>query len=186
MEDDLTGLLRAWTDGDQGARDRFFERVYPDLQRLAAKRLIGEPADLTLGATDLVNEAYVRLSAQRRVDWRCRAQFFALSATMIRRILVDHAKHRGRHKRGAGRLRVPLDESAAIGSALDVDVLAVDRALTELAAVRATAARIVELRFFSGLGVEETAATLGLSRATVVRRWRFARAWLARSLGVEA
>ncbi len=183
MEDDLTGLLRAWSAGDRPARDRFFERVYPDLRRLAAGRLLRERADISIDATELVNEAFLRLASQRRVEWQSRAQFFALMSTLLRRILVDHAKRRGRSKRGSAAVHVPFDEQWIAAEPIDVDLLALDEALTDLAAIRATAARIVEMRFFGGLEVDETAASLGLSRATVIRRWRFARAWLARRLG---
>ena len=192
MEEDLTALLRAWAAGDQPARDRLFERVYPDLRRMAAGRLLRERADISVDATELVHEAFLRLKDQRLVDWESRTQFFALTSTLLRRILVDHAKRRRRDKRGAAAVHIPFDEAWAIGDRagrtagagekITVDLLDLDEALADLAAIRASAARIVELRFFTGLEIAETAECLGLSRATVIRRWRFARAWLTRRL----
>ena len=178
----ITAWLVAWTAGDQEAERRLFDLVYPELKRLARRHLAREHGRITLGATDLVNEAYLRLVAQR--GWQNRQQFFALAATYLRWILVDHAKHGRRRKRGSDAVHLALDEELLPGGAgLDLDLLALDQALVELARVRTLAARIVELRFFAGLSLEETVDALGASRATVLRQWRFARAWLAHQLG---
>lgn len=178
----ITAWLVAWAAGDREAERRLFDLVYPELKRLARQRLAREQGRITLGATDLVNEAYLRLVAQR--GWQNRHQFFAVSATFLRWILVDHAKHGRRRKRGSDAVHLALDEELLPGGAgPDLDLLALDQALVELARIRTLAARIVELRFFAGLSVEEAAEALGASRATVLRQWRFARAWLACRLG---
>ncbi len=180
---EVTVLLQSWSSGDVDARDRLFELVYSDLHRLAASRLYGERSELSIEATDLAHEVFLRLVEQRRTDWQCRAQFFALTSTLLRRILVDRAKRRGRLKRGGGAMHVSFEAMAVGSPAIDIDLLALDEALVELAAIRLTAARIVELRFIAGLSVEETAQVIGLSRRSVMRRWRFARAWLLKRLG---
>ena len=180
---DITELLNGWAAGEPRAQEQLFTLVYPELHRLAGSFLRREPEAISLQSTDLVNEAYLKLVTQRPRQWHQRSQFFAFSATVIRRILVDHAKRRKRLKRGSGRVHLTLDEEALPGTYRDVDLLALDLALVELARVRMSAARIVELKFFAGLSLEETAATLGLGRTTVQRRWRFARSWLARRLG---
>ena len=178
----ITAWLVAWAAGDGEAERRLFDLVYPELKRLARQRLARERGQITLGATDLVSEAYLRLVAQR--GWQNRQQFFALAATYLRWILVDHAKHGRRRKRGHDAVHLALDEELLPGGTRpDLDLLALDQALVELARVRTLAARIVELRFFAGLSLEETADALGASRATVLRQWRFARAWLACQLG---
>ena len=181
----VTSLLKSWAAGDHRARERLFEVVYPELRKLAEARLRREPRQPSIQATELVSEAYLRLIGQERVDWQSRAQFFALSATMIRRILVDRAKTRLRRKRGAGAIHLSLEDAAPTTSGFrpEVDLLALDEALQALARIRATAVRIVELRYFAGLSVEETAGVMGIGEATVVRRWRFAKAWLAEQLG---
>jgi RNA polymerase sigma factor (TIGR02999 family) len=180
----ITEWLQAWAAGDREAEHWLFDLVYPELKRLARRQLARERGRITLGATDLVNEAYLRLAAQR--DWQNRHHFFALAATLLRWILVDHAKQGGRQKRGRGAVHLVFDETLLPGAPPDLDLLALDEALVALARVRTLAARIVELRFFAGLSVEEAAMALGVSRATVLRQWRFARAWLARTLGAEA
>lgn len=180
--DDLTELLRSWKDAGR-QRERLFDRIYPELHRLARQQLARERSSISIQATELVHEAYLRLVDQRRSDWQCRAQFYALAALTLRRILVDHAKHRRRHKRGAGAVHLSLDETLIPGTAPELDVLALDQALVELAKIRLTTARVVELRYFAGLSLEETAAVMGIARKTVQRRWRFARAWLGRRLG---
>lgn len=178
---EVTDLLAAWRSGEPRAEGRLFESVYPELRRLANRRLREERA-WSVQATELANEAYLRLIDQRHTDWQSRAHFYAIAATMIRRILVDRARHRLRHKRGAGAAHVPLDQVDLATSESAYELLDLDLALTLLAAVDPSASRIVELRFFGGLEVAETAAVLGVSRATVIRRWRFARAWLAERL----
>lgn len=181
--EDVTGLLQSWAKGDQGSQDRLFDLVYPELRKIAANRLNAEPYPSSLQTTELVGEAYLRLVDQSKVDWQCRAQFFALAATFIRRILVDRAKSRFRAKRGAGAIHVSLDQAKAFIPGQNLDLLALDQALTELARIRATTARMVELRYFGGLNIDETASVLGLGKATVVRKWRFAKAWLAEWIG---
>ncbi|MEM7048323.1 MAG: ECF-type sigma factor [Acidobacteriota bacterium] len=179
---EITALLAAWAAGHEQATDDLFERLYPELRRLARQRLLREP-HTALQATELAHEVFLRLARQNRCHWHSREQFFALSSTLLRRVLVDRAKHRLRRKRGSGVALLSLDEVAAPGllppshSLLDID-----RALEELAEIRATAARVVELLIFAGLSLDETAHALNLGRSTVQRRWRFARSWLARRL----
>jgi RNA polymerase sigma factor (TIGR02999 family) len=168
--------------GDPGALDDCFPLVYYELRRLAGRFLRAEGDGHTLQPTALVHEAYLRLVGQRSVDWRNRAQFLGVAAEMMRRILVNHAVARRTEKRGGGASRVALDETVRVLEADDVDLLALDGALAALAAVDARASRVVELRFFAGLGIEETAEVLGVSPATVKRDWTVARAWLRRRL----
>ena len=180
---EVTRLLKAWADGDHASQERLFELVYPELRRVAATKLHGEPYAASIQTTELVNEVYLRLVGQSKVDWQCRAHFLALSATLIRRILLDRAKSRSRLKRGTGAVHISVDQAEPFVAGRGVDVLALDQALVELARFQATTARIVELRFFGGQSVDQTAAILGLGKATVVRKWRFAKAWLAERLG---
>ena len=187
VEDSLTGSLA----GDPLAREALAGRIYDDLRALAATRMAGERADHTLQPTALANEAFLRLLDQERVDLRSRTHFLALAATMMRRVLIDHARARKAEKRGGGQRIEGLDGSLAeeLGvRALDADeLLALVEALAGLARVQPRQARVVELRFFGGLGLEETATELGVSRETVKLDWRFARAWLNRALsGPEA
>lgn len=182
-DESVTAWLQAWTSGDPEAGDRLFALVYPELKKLARRFLARERVGAPLGATELVHETFLRLVAQRQDHWQNRDQFFALAATLARRILVDQAKHDRRRKRGGGMVHVTFDEGLFPGEPPNVDLLALDDALVELARIRLTTARIVELRFFAGLDLVETARILGVSRATVLRQWRFARAWLARKLG---
>lgn len=175
----VTDWLLAWGRGDEAARDRLLEAVYGDLRRRAAAFLRRERSSHTLQPTALVHEAFLRLVDQSRASWQNRAQFLALAARMMRRVLVDHARARGARKRDAG-LRVSLDdvpEPAAAGRA-EVDLLALDHALDELARLDPRQAQIVELRHFAGLSIEETAQALGVSPATVKREWTSARAFL--------
>lgn len=181
-ETDVTRLLQGWRAGDREAAERLMERVYDELRRLARRRLSGERAGHTLQPTALVHEAYMKLAGQR-VDWRSRAHFFALAATAMRRILVSHARKRRAAKRGGGALTLTLDEGLAGGGERDLDLLALDRALAGLAALDPRQARIVELRYFAGLTIEETAEAVGVSPATVKLDWQMARAWLHRELG---
>ncbi len=179
---DVTGLLVAWSDGQESARTALLEAVYTELRRLARGYLRRERADHSLPPTALVHEAYMRLVDQRRVRWQNRAHFFAIAAHLMRRILVDHARARGAGKRGGGEARVPLHEADGGIPPLDVDVLAVDAALARLHVLDPRQSRLVELRFFGGLTVEETAEVTGVSPATVKRDWALARAWLFREL----
>ena len=187
-QNDLTGLLRAWSAGDPAAADQLIPVVYEQLRRQASRYLSRERSDHTLQPTALVNEAYLRLAEQRRVRWQDRGQFFALAATVMRRLLVDHARQHGASKRGAS-VTIPIGdgEVLAFAPAPDVDVLALNDALTELAEIDPLRMRLIELRFFGGLTTEEAAEALGVSAATVTRGWRLARAWLhARLTGGEA
>ena len=173
--------MRAWAGGDARAGDELFGRVYPQLKAIASRRLAAEPR-AGVQTTELVQETFLKLAGQTRIGWQGRAQFFALAAQQMRRILVDLARHRNRQKRGSGALHVTLDERSALVSGPDVDVLALDAALVELREVDARAARVVELRFFAGLSVDETAEAIGVARPTIMRSWRFGRAFLARKL----
>lgn len=161
--------------------DALFPLVYDELRRLALGYLRGE-GDHTLQPTALVHEAYFRLAGQRNVDWANRAQFIGVAASMMRRILVNHARDRHAQKRGGAATRITLDESVGFSKEPDVDLVALDEALVELATLDPRGSRVVELRFFGGLGVEETAEVLGVSTATVKRDWSVVRAWLRREL----
>jgi RNA polymerase sigma factor (TIGR02999 family) len=186
---DLTRLLGAIREGDRSALERLIPVVYDELRDLAAHYIRGERPDHTLQPTALVHEAYMRLAghvAQHGADWRDRAHFFGIAARVMRQVLVDHARAHEAAKRGAGYTRVTLSEELRIVEEETVDLLALDVALTRLASLDADQARLVELRFFAGLTVEETAEVVGRSPTTVKREWRVARAWLHRELsGVE-
>ncbi len=175
----VTRLLTAWSQGDEGALEKLIPLVYGELRRVAARRLRRERSDHTLQTTALVHEAYLHLVEQKRVKWQNRAHFFGVAANLMRRILVDHARARGAAKRGGGAWRVSVDETVAIAPGLrDPELIALDEALEELARFDPRQARIVELRFFGGLSLEETASLLGVSAITVSRDWSMARAWL--------
>jgi RNA polymerase sigma factor (TIGR02999 family) len=179
---DVTTLLRAWTAGDLGARDALVPLVYDELHRRAAAHLRRERPEHTLQPTALINEVYLRLVNQRRAVWQNRAQFFAVSAQIMRRILVDHARAGRMAKRSGRWVRVTLDDRLAEVEGPQVDVLDLDEALTRLAALDPRKSQIAELRFFGGLSLEEVGHSLGLSVATVERDWRAARAWLYNAL----
>jgi RNA polymerase sigma factor (TIGR02999 family) len=178
---EVTRLLLRWTEGDQKALDDLLPLVYDELRRLARSYLQRERSGHTLQSTALVNEAYLRLVDQN-VSWQSRAHFFGIAAQMMRRILVDHARARDAAKRGAGDFKVTLDEDIAVSGARDVDVIALDIALENLAKLDPQQGRIVELRFFAGLSIEETAEVLSISPATVKRDWAMAKAWLSREM----
>jgi RNA polymerase sigma factor (TIGR02999 family) len=191
---DVTALLHAWAGGDANARDQLVPVVYEELRRRAAAQLRREPRKPTLQPTDLVHEAYLRLVDQHRAVWRNRAQFFAVAAEIMRRVLVDRARAHLAAKRSGRWPRVTLDPSVAMAGALgtspmpdaiDVDVLDLDAALTRLAAIDARKSRIAELRFFGGASLEEAAALLEVSMATAERDWQFARAWLFDALSAR-
>ena len=179
-------LLRAWRDGDETALDALMPLVHDELRRIARGCLHGERANYSVQATELVNEAYLRLVDVRQVDWQDRTHFLAMSARLMRRVLVDLARSRGADKRGGGAVRVTLDEAAIGGVAPDADVIRLDDALQALAALDDRKSRVVELRFFGGLTADETAVALQVSSKTVLRDWEFARAWLQRELTGEA
>jgi len=179
---DITRLLQAWEQGDEEARDALFSRLYPELKRIAGRHL-SRACDATLQVTDLVHETFLRFAAREdELRWASRLQFFALASQIARQVLVDHYRRRQADKREGLLVRdtVAPDEVAAAGT--DLDLLALDEALLRLAELDAEAARMVELRFFGGLTIPEIAAFLGISEATVSRRWELARAWLRREL----
>ena len=178
---DVTALLKEWSGGDRKALERLMPLVYGELRRLAASYLREERPDHTLQPTALVHEAYIRLTNQRDVVWQNRAHFFGIAAQMMRRILVDHARKRQAAKRDAAAWRVATIEVDASDRA--PELLELDRALSSLEVIDPQQARVVELRFFAGLTVEETAEVAGLSAATVKREWRTAKAWLRREIG---
>lgn len=175
---DIARLLAEWTGRDPAARDRLVALVYEELRRAARHHLRRERPNHTLQTTALVNEVYLRLEGLERMQWRDRAHFFAMAATLMRRVLVDYARERGREKRGGGVSVTSFDDHDGAGPASCSDVVALDEALAGLAEIDPRQARIVELRFFGGLSVEETADALDISAATVKREWASARAWL--------
>jgi RNA polymerase sigma factor (TIGR02999 family) len=180
--DEVTRMLIDWSNGESGALDKLIPLVYAELRHIAAGVLRRERRDHTLQPTALVHEAYLRFIDQRNVNWQNRAHFFAIAAQAMRRIIVDHARRHNAVKRGGDNLRVELEEAQAQPLALDLDVLKLDDALTALAAFDPQQSRIVELRFFGGLSIEETAEVIGISPATVKRDWSMAKAWLHREM----
>ena len=178
----VSRLLADWSKEDPAARDALVAIVYKELQRLAHHYMQGERANHTLQTTALVNEAYLRLTDLTRMQWRDRAHFFAMAATLMRRVLVDHARDRARDKRGGDVVFTSL-EDGLMAAPSRIDALALDEALDRLAAIDPQHARIVELRYFAGLTIEETSEALRISPATVKREWTFARAWLHHQLG---
>lgn len=182
MSHNITHLLKEWSDGDRQALDKLTPLVYEELRQQAARYLRRERPGHTLQTTALIHEAYLRLVDVKEVAWQSRAHFFAIAANLMRRILVDHARRRDADKRGGSQIRVRPDEAFGVVNAIDVDLLAIDEALSRLETIDPQQARVVELRFFSGLTVEETAAALGVSPKTVKRDWSVARAWLRREI----
>ena len=178
---DVTGLLRAWGNGDHGALERLTPVVYEELRRLARRYLRGERAGHSLQATALVNEAYVRLVDYKRMQWQNRAHFFAVSAQLMRRILVEHARRRNL-KRGGAVQHVSLEDAAEVGQGRPTDLVALDDAMNALGRFDARKVQVVEMCFFGGLSVEETAEVLKVSPVTVMRDWNTAKAWLHREL----
>jgi RNA polymerase sigma factor (TIGR02999 family) len=181
-----TELLLAWGQGDVGALDRLVPLVHSELRRLARRYMGRERPGHTLQATALVNEAYMRLVAVNQVRWQNRAHFFAMAARMMRRILTDSARARGNDKRGGGARKVSLDEALLVSNKPEQDLVALDEALTALEAVHPRKSQVVELRFFGGLSLEETAEALNISTDTVKRDWRFAKLWLLRELKADS
>jgi RNA polymerase sigma factor (TIGR02999 family) len=179
---DVTQLLRAWSEGDHQALERLTPLVYKELHRRAHRQMAQERSGQTLQTTALVNEIYVQLIDLRGVSWRDRAHFFALSSRLIRRVLIDAARSRASQKRGAGSPHVEFDENLLVSTEPRADVMALDDALTALAAIDQRKSQVVELRFFGGLSIEETAEVLKVSPETVKRDWKLAKAWLRREL----
>jgi RNA polymerase sigma factor (TIGR02999 family) len=182
-EVNITKLLRAWGEGQREALDELFPHVYNELRRRASAYLRRERAGHTLQTTALVHEAYLKLVEQHDAEWKNRGHFFAIAAQAMRRILVDHARTRHREKRGGREEDLPLEDALlAVADEANVDVVALDEALRRLAKIDREQERLVELRYFAGLSLEDTAATLGISRATAAREWQMAKAWLHREL----
>ena len=179
---DVTKLLLAWNKGDRGALDLLMPIVYDELRRLARRYMRSESPGHTLQATALVNDAYIRLVDQTRVNWQNRAQFFGVAAQIIRRVLVDHARARHRLKRGGDALRVELNEGNIATKRGGMDIIALDDVLNRLANMDPQKCQIIELRFFGGLSIEETARALNISPATIKREWAFARSWLYKEM----
>jgi RNA polymerase sigma-70 factor, ECF subfamily len=179
---DITGLLLAWSGGDRRALEGLIPLLERELHRIARHYTAAQPEGHTLQATALVNEAYLHLVDAKRVNWHDRSHFLAVCSQIMRRILVDHARARQAAKRGGGAPMAALEEAWVASPQPETDVVALDEALTLLADVDPRRAKVVELRFFGGLSVEETAAALGISEESVMRDWRLARAWLAREL----
>jgi RNA polymerase sigma factor (TIGR02999 family) len=180
----VTELLKEWAGGNPSALDKLMPLVYSELRRQANNYLRRERANHTLQPTALVNEAYMRLVDQKHARWQNRAQFFGVAAQLMRRILVDHARlHRAQKRGGSAQQRLSLTNVDRVGAGPDLDLLALHEALNELAEVDPQQARIVELKFFGGLSIEETSEVLGIGHATVERDWKMARAWLRSKLG---
>jgi RNA polymerase sigma factor (TIGR02999 family) len=179
---DVTQLLRAWSEGDEAALEQLVPLVEAELRRLARAYMSRERKRHTLQATALVNEVFLRFADTPTLRWQDRAHFIGIAARLMRRVLVDHARARGSRKRGGGAEQVPLDDAQLATPELPLDVIAVDRALETFATIDRRKSQIVELRFFGGLSVEETADVLGISVETVKRDWRVARLWLSREL----
>lgn len=182
-DQELTVMLREWSDGDADALERLMPLVYDELRRQAARFLSKERSGHTLQTTALIHETYLKLINQREPNWNSRAHFFAISANLMRRILIDYARTKHRDKRGGNAINITLDEAMiSAGDPPNVDLLALNEALDRLAAIDQQQARVVELRYFSGLNLEDTAEALKISRTTVVSEWRMAKAWLHREL----
>jgi RNA polymerase sigma factor (TIGR02999 family) len=180
---EVTQLLCLWSTGDRAALESLMEVVYAELRHLAHSYLRRERQGHTLQSTALVHEAYLRLINQNDVSWQNRAHFFGIAASMMRRILIDHARSRQASKRGAGIPLLKLDDAVAGSGPRDLDLVALDRALEKLTRIDPQQSRIVELRFFAGLSIEDTAEVLNISPATVKREWAMAKAWLYREMG---
>jgi len=183
---EVTQLLKAWTAGDEGALGKLTPLVYAQLHEAARRCMAGERSGHTLQTTALVNEVYLRLVDCGQMNWQDRAHFFAVSAQLMRRILIDFARSRGYQKRGGGAIQISLDEAPVVCSEPDVNIVALDYALKSLATVDERKSKVVELRFFGGLSIEETAEVLRVSVETVVRDWRLAKVWLLRELSEGA
>lgn len=179
---DVTGLLQKWTAGDKSAIDQLTPLIYAEVHKLAHRHLRRERRDHTLQSTALVHEAWLRLIDQKQAKWRDRAHFFAVSGQMMRRILVDHARAQQRDKRGGGAQLLVLDEAIDLPRQRSLELIALDDALQDLARLDARQSHVIELRFFAGLSIDETAEALGISKATVNRDWITGRAWLLREL----
>lgn len=183
--DEITQLLKNWGNGDQAARDQLIPLVYEELRRMAHQHMRKERTGHTLQTSALVHEAFMRLVDQTDVQWQNRAHFFGIAAQMMRRVLVDHARGRQYAKRGGDARRVSLDEVAIVSQERAADVVALDDALNRLAAVDQRKSQVVELRFFGGLSIDETATVLAVSPGTIMRDWTLAKAWLRREMKID-
>jgi RNA polymerase sigma factor (TIGR02999 family) len=181
-QQEITRLLADWAGGDRGALDRLAPLVHAELRRIARRQMGGERQGHTLQATALVNEAYLRLAGGEGFEWRDRAHFYAVCAQVMRHVLIDHARAHARDKRGGGALHVSLDEAALMGGGGASELVALDEALRELERLDPQKGRVVELRYFAGLSIDETAEVLNVSPTTVRREWRRAKAWLYRAI----
>lgn len=182
MPSDVTELLVRWNGGDKQALDELLPLVYAELRRVAGGYLKRERPDHSLQATAVVHDVYLRLVDQKHANWQSRAHFFGVAAQIMRRILVDHARTKYRAKRGGGTYKLALSQAGLVAKESSVDLVGLDDALTKLGSLDAAKSQIVELRFFGGLTIEETAEVLGVSHATVERGWSLARAWLRREM----
>jgi RNA polymerase sigma-70 factor (ECF subfamily) len=181
-ENDITALLAAWKDGDEEALKRLISVVYPEMRKIARVYLARRSAGQSLESASLVNEAYLKLIRAQGIECKDRSHFFAVCAQIIRRLLVDHARNRGRVKRGGGAVQITLDDALLSPQVSGVDVLALEEALDSLSRIDERKCRVVELRFFGGLSVDESAEVLQVSPETVMRDWKMAKAWLYREL----
>jgi len=184
--DNLTGLLIEWRQGDKAALNKLTPLVYDELRRIAHRYVQRERNDHTLGTTALVNEAYLRLAGQKQINWQNRSHFFAVTAQVMRHILIDHARRRHSARHGADAHQVSMAEAETMSQERAAELIALDEALDEMAKLDCRKSRVVELRYFGGLGLEETADVLEISVMTVRREWRAAKAWLYRRLKAEA
>jgi RNA polymerase sigma factor (TIGR02999 family) len=182
---EVTGLLKAWSGGDEAALKRLADHVYNELRYIARRYMRTERGGNTLQTTALVHEVYIRLVDVKNIEWQQRAQFFAIAAQMMRRILVDGARARGAHKRGGGAMKVNVDEAPLLSPERDSSFVALDDALEAFSKLAPRQAKVVELRYFGGLSEEETAEVLNISTRTVRRDWDFAKSWLMRELSVK-
>lgn len=183
---EVTQLLRAWSEGDKSALDQLYQIVYDELRRLAHRYMSRESVGHALQTTALVNEAYLRLAEVKDMNWQDRAHFFAVSANVMRRILIDEARARRAERRGGYNLTIALDEALDVEKEDDLDLITLDLALQSLAQINQRQSQVIELRYFGGLSVEETAEVLKVSSDTVMRDWRFAKAWLKREMVRES
>lgn len=183
---ELTVLLRAWSGGDKAALDRLAPLIERELNRIARRCLFSERANCSISATALVNEAFLRLIEIKRMEWHDRAHFLAMTARVMRRVLVDLARAQRAEKRGGNAIRVTFDEALVAKATQEADLIRLDDALQALAVIDERKSKVIELRFFAGLDVEETAAVLQVSSKTVTRDWNFALAWLQREMGASA
>jgi RNA polymerase sigma-70 factor, ECF subfamily len=185
MESEISEILAEWNDGNSAAFEKLYPLVTNELRKIARAHLRGENPNHTLQTTALINEAYLKLAGQKNVQWKNRAHFYAIASKVMRRVLLDYARNRLRDKRGGGAERLEFEEAAIISPEKSREIIALDEALDRLAKFDKLKSRIVELRYFFGLSVEETAEVLDIAPITVMRQWKLARAWLKREISAE-